>query len=70
MRAYLTQQGARCKRVALFCTQGGAGAERALRQMSELCGREPVATLVVSERDFKAGDVQDKVAGFVRLFDA
>lgn len=70
MRAYLTRQGARCKRVALFCTQGGAGAERALRQMAELCGREPVATLVVNERDFKAGDVQDKVVGFVRLLDA
>jgi hypothetical protein len=53
--AYLKEQGGRLPRVAFFLTYGGSGAERALRRMEELAGREPEATLVLREADVKAG---------------
>lgn len=66
VRAYLTGQQARLKRVALFCTEGGSGGEKVLRQMAALCGHEPLATLVVTERELGSGAVDGKLAGFTR----
>ncbi len=49
MRAYLTAHKDDLDRVAFFCTQGDSGARKVLREMSELCGRPPVATLELND---------------------
>lgn len=64
VRSYLMTYGAQMKRVAFFCTEGGSGAEGVFRQMAELCGKQPIATLVVTEDELKRADY----AGKVRLF--
>ena len=53
------------RRVAFFCTMGGSGASRAFAAMTELAGREPVATLALIDRDIDArvGDRLDAFAG-------
>lgn len=43
-------------RIAFFCTFGGRGAEGAFRDMRDLAGRDPDATLALSDRDVFAGD--------------
>ena len=66
MRAYIAQERGRFKRIALFCTEGGANGERAMAQVAQLCGKEPVATLIVTERDLGSGADHQKVADFVK----
>lgn len=52
-RAFLEKHVAGMKRVAFLCTMGGSGAERTFRAMERACGRAPVATLALLERDVK-----------------
>jgi flavodoxin len=66
VRAYIDQQWPRLNRVALFCTQGGSDGEKTLAQIADLCGKRPLATLVVSAAEFKSGMWRRKVAAFVK----
>ncbi len=66
MRAYIAQERGSLQRIALFCTEGGANGERAMAQVAQLCGKEPVATLIVTERDMRSGAYRQKVADFVK----
>ena len=65
-RTYLWLERARLPRVAFYVTHGGSGSGRALRQMRELAGKAPVATLVVRERDVVAGTHHARLARFAR----
>jgi flavodoxin len=51
VRAYMTQNKAKLPAVAFFITYGGSSRQRVLRQMQDVCGRAPVATLALRERD-------------------
>lgn len=51
VRSFLRRHRSAIRAAAFFCTCGGAGMDRTLRQMVEESGRQPVATLVVRERD-------------------
>ena len=64
VRNYLQKFGEQFERVAFFCTQGGSGAEAVFKQMAELCGKQPIATLVVTEGEFKQADYTTKVRSF------
>ncbi len=66
IRAYILDQRASFKRIALFCTEGGANGEKALAQVASLCGKDPVATLVVTERDMTSRVAHRKVLEFVK----
>jgi hypothetical protein len=50
-RAYVATQAPRMHRVAFVVTLGGMGAERVLAQLQEVAGQQPLATLVVREKD-------------------
>lgn len=70
MRAYLSHREGALKRAALFCTEGGRGAEKVLRDLSELCGQQPVASLILKDREIKTGTDAAKVAEFVEAIRA
>jgi flavodoxin len=53
VRTYLVDHQAALPEVAFFCTYGGSGASRAFAQMAELCGKQPIATLDVRERQLE-----------------
>ncbi|MGI9405380.1 MAG: flavodoxin family protein, partial [Hyphomicrobiaceae bacterium] len=53
MRTYIKQHASRFNQVAYFCTEGGTGGERTFRHMSDLIGKQPVATLEITETDLK-----------------
>ena len=54
VRTYLRQHARELKHVAFFCTMRGAGAENAFSEMHALCGRLPLATLVLTDRELDA----------------
>jgi flavodoxin len=66
IHAYVAQERHKFARIALFCTEGGANGEKALAQIAQLCGKEPAATLVVTERDLTSGAYGQKVADFTK----
>jgi flavodoxin len=68
MRAYLTANRGRLRRVAFFATEGGSGADKVFREMAELCGLQPVASAVFTDREIEASGHTDKLVAFVRAF--
>jgi flavodoxin len=59
-------EGRRLKhRVGFFCTMGGSGAQRVFETMAALAGRQPVATLALTE-DQIDGDCDLPIDAFVR----
>lgn len=54
----------RVKRVALFCTLGGSGAEAALADLQLALGQAPVATLALTDRELDAGTAAPKLEAF------
>jgi flavodoxin len=51
VRSYVRRYAHAFRRVAFFCTEGGAGERRAFDELRRLCRKEPVATLVVTEAE-------------------
>jgi flavodoxin len=64
VRTYLADHAAELKQVAFFATMGQFGGERALRQMQAACGKEPLATLALTERQLAGSGVVAAVAAF------
>ncbi|NIA71463.1 flavodoxin [Pelagibius litoralis] len=69
VRTYIAEQGTEFKKVAFFCTAGSAGGEGVFKQMADLCGKQPVATLIVTEGEIKSGSFGEKVRAFQRSID-
>jgi flavodoxin len=65
VRTFLTENAAKLKAVAFFCTEGGNGHDRTFRHMEELAGKKPVATLALLEKELKA-DFGAKVKEFAK----
>lgn len=65
VRAYLNQQRALLKRAAFFCTQGGIGGQWALQNMAKVSGRQPIAHMIISERQLNTPGAEAKIAQFV-----
>jgi flavodoxin len=64
MKQYIESQRSKFRNVAFFCTMGGSGDTRAFRQMQELSGKRPVATIAVRQ----AVMTQDKFGPLVAAF--
>jgi flavodoxin len=64
VRTYLTENKAKFKNVAFFCTEGSKGSEKAFAEMGEIVGKKPKATLAITMADIKGGTVGDKVKKF------
>jgi menaquinone-dependent protoporphyrinogen IX oxidase len=64
VRTYLHQFGRRLRHVAFFCTMDRFGSQRVFRQMQQVCGSAPVATLACTTKQLGAADLPDVVAAF------
>lgn len=67
IRTWLLREAAQIRRVAFLCTQGNSGAERAMREMAHLAGREPVAMLTLRDKDIRANACAGALADFAAL---
>ncbi len=65
MRACLEANKGAFRRVAFFCTQHGSGAEKVLREMAEICGRQPEASLIVNDPEIKQCSYRPKLDQFI-----
>ena len=68
VRSYAQRHGGRCRRVAFFCTCGGAGAEKVLAELQQLCGQRPLATLALRQQQVEEGRIDTAVDAFVKRF--
>ena len=64
VRTYIAKRCRRLKKVAFFCTNGGAPGNT-FKAMQELCGKKPVAVLGLSVKDMLSGEYFDKIKRFV-----
>ena len=64
IRTYITKRCRRLKRVAFFCTNGGAPGNT-FKAMQEICTKKPVAALSLSTKDMLSGEYFDKIRKFV-----
>ena len=69
VRACLDAHKSGLRRVAFFCTQGGSGADRVLAEMAEICGKQPVTTLVVSDAEIKRDSFGSKIDRFIEALE-
>jgi menaquinone-dependent protoporphyrinogen IX oxidase len=66
VRSYLREHRGKLQRVAFFCTMGGAGADNAFSEMRDLCGKTPVATLALTDRQIDARSHDPALEAFVK----
>jgi len=67
MRGFIAKQKNHFTNVAFFCTEGGSGGTNVFKVMTELCGKQPVATLEITESELKSGADTEKVKAFTRV---
>lgn len=65
VRTYLNQNKGNIKNVAFYCTNEGAGGERAFRAMQEICGKRPVAVLNLTKKEVFDGKIKGKIREFI-----
>ncbi len=66
LRSYITAQKERFRAIAVLCTQGGSGASKVVGDIATLCGRTPVGTLVLNEREIEKDQFTAKLDGFIK----
>lgn len=65
-RAFARLYAGRIKHAALFCTLGGSGGERALRELAGIVDQAPVATLALTDRELDSGSDGGKLERFAQ----
>jgi flavodoxin len=70
VRAYAQRHSAAFRRVAFFCTEGGAGDSRAFEELRRICGKVPVSTLAVKEPELAEPVHRQPLLGFVQRLTA
>ena len=66
MRSYILREEPNFRRVALFCTLGGAYGEQAIAALTALCNRPPIAELLVTAGLLKSGQWRELAIDFAR----
>ena len=64
VRAYIKRHRSAFRRVAFFCTMGGSGQAKVLRDLKVLCGRPAVATLGLRDDEITHRLHRQKLAEF------
>lgn len=70
MRTYITNQQISFKNIALFCTSISPKNEEMLQSMATLCGQDPIASLIVTEREIKTGAYKNTLYKFTSALKA
>jgi flavodoxin len=65
IRTFLHEKKGQIKKVAFFCTMGGSGSVKAFEEMWEISGKEPVATLALTNKEIIKNNFQEKINFFL-----
>ena len=70
VRAYIKRHRSALRRVAFFCTMGGSGQTKVLRDLSALCGRPALATLGLRDKQITQQLHRQPLAEFAETLSA
>lgn len=65
IRTFLTEQKDKLIKVAFFLTMGGSGNEKTFKNMTDLAGKQPVATLDLKTADVMQNKIEERLNQFV-----
>lgn len=65
VRAYVKRFRSRFKRVAFFCTCGGSGQAKVIRDLEKLAGQTALASLALAEPELRSEIADQKIAAFI-----
>ena len=65
IRTYITEHKEKFKKVAFFCTEGSSGGQKCFKNMTELCGKEPIATLEIKGKEIKTDIYSERIKLFI-----
>lgn len=68
IRTYISQNADKFNKVAFFCTEGGTGHERTFKEMSELCNKQPIATMFLLTKDVLQNKCSESINNFINNF--
>lgn len=63
---YLKENKEKFKDVAFFCTYRGTGFEDTIEAMKKITGKEPIATLPVTDSEIRKGAYDHKIKSFIK----
>lgn len=66
VRTFIEQKGKKLKKTAFFCTMGGSGADRAFKEMDNMLGKKPLATLALTTKEVQQDSHKKKVQEFTQ----
>jgi len=66
IRTYITENNSKLKNIAFFCTEGGRGGPKAFKSMTDLCEKEPLSTLEITQEDIKEELHLEKIKTFIQ----
>ncbi|MBC8497465.1 flavodoxin [Candidatus Bathyarchaeota archaeon] len=70
VRAYITKHGSDIKKAALFCTGDGDKPEKAFVPITELLGKEPIATMGLIGEERESETATQRIEAFVAALSA
>jgi flavodoxin len=70
IRTYISQNKEHFKKVAVFCTCGGMGADKTIEATKALCGKKTVASLSITKKDLESEEYPKKIDEFVTTIKA
>lgn len=65
IRTYILQNRGKFRKVAFFCTMGGAGDAKTFAGMAELCGQKPLATMALRSEEVKMNQFHSGINRFL-----
>jgi multimeric flavodoxin WrbA len=65
-RAYISKHREKFNKVAFFCTSGGSDSGKVFEAIKDLCGKEPVVTLVTTKKRMKSEEYSQDVEQFAK----
>ena len=65
VRSYVQRYAKQFKQVAFFCTEGGSGDQRAFDELARICGKKPVATFALTEKQLPEPAHKEPLQSFV-----
>jgi len=66
LRTYLTQQKAKFKKSACFCTMGGSGDQGLFAQVEEILGQKPLATMTIRTKQVVGNQFAGEIDRFAK----
>ena len=66
VRAFATRYADRLPRIAVFCTQGGSGADKAVTEIETLVGKKSLSSVAINNKEMNTGQFETKLEKFIK----